>query len=747
MTLQTRSITDYLAASSWNRLLVLLAAHQLPRGAKENKAHFVERLAHHLSQPSTLMVMITQLDPLGKDALRVLLAAGGALPVHPFEERFGALRPYRPWRDDDPASTRQPWLAPSSATEQLWYLGLLYRDPPKAKPGLIQHYVLPSEFIHPLSEQLLPPHRARTPSPLPRPGRYASLEHHLAIWLATLASDPIKPLRGGWLPPSALTTLAQRLGLAAPDPLAGDRETRGQGDKGAGEPSSPRSERQHLYLAFLHYLALVADFVSVGPTAFQLTPAAWAWLLAPTDARCQQLFAAWLQAPAERAQPFHFAWEPFPPQSRPALLEQMGRLLSDHLLPLADLLQQLRLHDPYGRWPAPYPASWYEEAPLIDPLAELCSGPLFWLGVVDLAQPPNGDPLIQLSQAGRWLLALPGAQPPAFPSAALCTAPKSAPHTLTVPFQVQPFHLAHLARLCHWETPSSGNVHGYTLELNPQRVAQAASQGLAVEQMVQQVAAALGRPPSRRLRQRLRQWAQQGQQVQLRPLLVLETATADLLAQLRRHQLVRRRLGPGLAPNRVAINPLDVAPLLQTLRTLGFYVEAPDETSQAVSTLTSDAPNASLSAAWQWLLLRLYEQLGQLIDLPLTPPWSVRQQLQAQLVPLQRAAAEASADQLIQQLTRALEGYLALPGWAIPSDYAQPALPPDELLSILQAAIADGGDLTIRYQGASRGAVTTRRVTPFRLEEQQGVPYLIGWCHLRQQERVFRLDRMEIMRR
>lgn len=40
---------------------------------------------------STQIVCITQLDAVGKDALRALLVAGEALPVHPFHQRFGPL--------------------------------------------------------------------------------------------------------------------------------------------------------------------------------------------------------------------------------------------------------------------------------------------------------------------------------------------------------------------------------------------------------------------------------------------------------------------------------------------------------------------------------------------------------------------------------------------------------------------------------------------------------------------------------
>jgi predicted DNA-binding transcriptional regulator YafY len=56
--------------------------------------------------------------------------------------------------------------------------------------------------------------------------------------------------------------------------------------------------------------------------------------------------------------------------------------------------------------------------------------------------------------------------------------------------------------------------------------------------------------------------------------------------------------------------------------------------------------------------------------------------------------------------------------------------------------------LTIRYYTAGRDATTDRVVDPLRVEWRgpagtpAAVPYLVGWCHLRQDERLFRVDRI-----
>ena len=140
MTRPLTTLRDHLQAVSWRHLLALLAAHGLSITSSQAKTLLIQRIDSHLTQPAVLTVIVAQLDALGKDALRALLAADGALPVHTFAQRFGPIRPYRPWRKAE-TTTVPPWQAPISTTETLWYLGLMYCDPPKPlassmRPGL-----------------------------------------------------------------------------------------------------------------------------------------------------------------------------------------------------------------------------------------------------------------------------------------------------------------------------------------------------------------------------------------------------------------------------------------------------------------------------------------------------------------------------------------------------------------------------------------------------------------------------------
>ncbi|MBR4986934.1 MAG: WYL domain-containing protein [Proteobacteria bacterium] len=61
------------------------------------------------------------------------------------------------------------------------------------------------------------------------------------------------------------------------------------------------------------------------------------------------------------------------------------------------------------------------------------------------------------------------------------------------------------------------------------------------------------------------------------------------------------------------------------------------------------------------------------------------------------------------------------------------------LIGILSDAISHKRDLTMRYYTGSRGAFSERRITPIEITAEK---YLIAFCHVRNEERVFRLTRI-----
>ena len=74
---------------------------------------------------------------------------------------------------------------------------------------------------------------------------------------------------------------------------------------------------------------------------------------------------------------------------------------------------------------------------------------------------------------------------------------------------------------------------------------------------------------------------------------------------------------------------------------------------------------------------------------------------------------------------------------------AQAGLSPEETLPVIEQAITEGRTLRMTYWTAGREERTTRTVEPYRIEWRGDVPYLVGYCHARMDERVFRVDRIE----
>ena len=70
-------------------------------------------------------------------------------------------------------------------------------------------------------------------------------------------------------------------------------------------------------------------------------------------------------------------------------------------------------------------------------------------------------------------------------------------------------------------------------------------------------------------------------------------------------------------------------------------------------------------------------------------------------------------------------------------------LPRPRFLAVLQAALRSGTTVAIRYYTPHSDAISERSVDPLAVSLLDGHWYLQGWCHLRQDFRLFRVDRIE----
>jgi proteasome accessory factor B len=65
-----------------------------------------------------------------------------------------------------------------------------------------------------------------------------------------------------------------------------------------------------------------------------------------------------------------------------------------------------------------------------------------------------------------------------------------------------------------------------------------------------------------------------------------------------------------------------------------------------------------------------------------------------------------------------------------------------DIYAMIEAATRHRKRVTLRYQTAATGMVSTRELDPYALIYRDGAWLAVGWCHLRQEVRTFRVDRI-----
>ncbi|MFQ5858179.1 MAG: helix-turn-helix transcriptional regulator, partial [Anaerolineae bacterium] len=142
------------------------------------------------------------------------------------------------------------------------------------------------------------------------------------------------------------------------------------------------------------------------------------------------------------------------------------------------------------------------------------------------------------------------------------------------------------------------------------------------------------------------------------------------------------------------------------------------------------------TAAYAWVAGQVYAKLSRWIELPQPMPAAVLDDLATPSSPETYAIARQVVDDAIGRLADAMDGWARYPMPGV-------GLPPEDTLPLIEKAITAGRTLQMTYWTAGRGERTVRTVDPYRIEWRDDVPYLVGYCHERQAERVFRVDRIQ----
>ncbi|MCL4258509.1 MAG: hypothetical protein KJZ53_08280, partial [Anaerolineales bacterium] len=273
-------------------------------------------------------------------------------------------------------------------------------------------------------------------------------------------------------------------------------------------------------------------------------------------------------------------WQNDPRATRGKVLALLRGLPRDQWWSLAAFVADIKQHQPDFQRPGGDYDAWYlrdeygnylrgfEHWDAVDGalLRYYVTGPLRWLGLIELAGASETEPLA--FRWSPWAEDLLGQRSPKLPAETVklkvdslgqITAARLTPRA--VRYQA--------ARFCSWLPPRKGN---YQYQISAAGLAAARQQGLQASQLLTLLQAQVGAALPPNLPQALRRWQQYGAQIQLAPRLVLRVPSAAALKALRASRAARW-LGELLGPLAITIKPGASQQVLQALLELGYLGE------------------------------------------------------------------------------------------------------------------------------------------------------------------------------
>ena len=473
-----------------------------------------------------------------QDALATLLKEEGAIPWTTFTRRWGEVRTMGPGR----MARERPWEAPVSPAERLWYWGLVFRLPAQGPTGLHDVAFLPPDLADILPARPTEPTLSLPPystPPIVRPASAHLLDDGCTL-LAYLQTHPVETGPEEAWPTVDDTALIRR--LRNPDP---DR------------------------LALLHHLADQLDWLRrdaaghLRPTPGQATE----WLEAPTATQRSALARAWRDDPAWNDL-WHVtglrpddtgSWRNDPLLTRTNFLRNLAACPAGEWIGLDDVVAAIKEADPDFQRPDGNYSSWYirdattgaylsgfeaweaVEGALI---RTYLTGPLFWLGMVDLgAKEADGPPVaFRITPAGAAFLNLAEAEP-------------SAADAEKTPFVVRPDLTVHapaarryerfqLNRIADWVR--TGDPYVYRLTAGSLERAQ--EERIALERVITFLQEVTGGDLPHAAQVALQRWGTHGTEVTLERAVVLQVRDEETMRQLQEDPAIRRTIREVVGP-------------------------------------------------------------------------------------------------------------------------------------------------------------------------------------------------------
>ncbi len=484
--------------------------------------------------------IVESLPPDAREALDALIRHEGWMAWPRFTLKYGKLREVGPGARD----REKPYLDPISATEVLWYRGLIGQDFLMREGELQECAYIPDDLL-----ELMPP-----PLPAGRepPGRAASLGEKANVWLA---NDRVLD--------HTCTLLAA---LRMEDPRRSPAVDKWQ----------PPFEIVYALLSAMKLITSSEQPIPEDARPFLEMPRceALTWLV--RGWRESDLFNELKLVPGLICEG---AWHNNPKATRDFLLDALGEIPEGKWWNLTSFVNAIYERKPDFQRPAGDFDTWLiRDAETGDSLVGfkhwmdvdgvliryMITGPMHWLGLMDLAS-SNAEGSAQAFRFSEWASDLLFGKPISNISEEDQLLKVFSDGTITASFLSPRIVRYQISRFCLWVSERQGN---FTYKLTPKSLQGGAEQGLKpvhLETLLKKFGEAA--PPS--LITALHQWDKKGSQVKIHPAVILQVETPKILSALRETSAGRFISNP-LGPTAAIIEPGAAEKVASALMRLGY---------------------------------------------------------------------------------------------------------------------------------------------------------------------------------
>ena len=532
-----------------------------PAGLKPRD--LIARLEAAIGDPTRSSQRLDQLTAPEREALRALLAAGGTLPGPNFTQRFGAIRLFGPAR----LEREQPWRTPANAAESLWYLGWLYRGFEQLPNGAMREVFIAPNELTPLLPLLKIPATQVEPLPIaPTPDQSLSRSETLADDLCTVLSY----LHNNFARMQGRATAATLRAALAPQLR----------DTDAARFGAARFD-------FALHLAERARLIKIVGQRLRPDPRPSAdWLKAAGPDQLRQLFDAWrndarwsdLQHVASIQIERAVSINPDTVAVRAAVLAGLRAAVPNAWHSLDVLIQRIKSHTPdFLR--TDFDTDYLRDAASGDYLRgshawervegalirSIITGPLFWLGAVDVDSTSQPS-AFHLSSTGAAFFGF-NVEQPVIQPAHHFNVRADAVIEVAASRRYDRFQLARVAELIGFDGDD------YRYRLTPSSLARAASQKIDAAKVLDFLTRSMGQgvPPS--LAKAIHRWAGKGTEVKVERAVIVRVKDAAILKRLQESPKTRNISIEPLGPTAARINEKDWPKLVSILAEAGVLVD------------------------------------------------------------------------------------------------------------------------------------------------------------------------------